>query len=86
MDKKLDEETENLILKTINETKDVIGLHDFRTRQSGKDKFIQFHLELDERFSLLKAHEIADGLENKLMSLIPDAEIIIHEDPTKVVE
>jgi ferrous-iron efflux pump FieF len=86
MDKKLDEETENLILKTINETKDVIGLHDFRTRQSGKDKFIQFHLELDERFSLLKAHEIADGLEKKLMSLIPDAEIIIHEDPTKVTE
>jgi len=85
MDKKLDEETENLILKTINATDDVLGFHDFKTRQSGKHKFIQFHLELDENFSLLKAHEIADGLETKLLSLIPDAEVIIHEDPTKVV-
>ncbi len=83
MDKKLDEETEALILKTINDTPQALGYHDFRTRQSGKDKFIQFHLELDDRLSLLKAHEIADGLEKKLMDLIPDAEIIIHEDPTK---
>ncbi|MCF6318242.1 MAG: cation diffusion facilitator family transporter [Proteobacteria bacterium] len=83
MDKKLDEETEALILKTINDTPQALGYHDFRTRQSGKDKFIQFHLELDDRLSLLKAHEIADGLEKKLMALIPDAEIIIHEDPTK---
>jgi len=86
MDKKLDEDTENLILKTINETKDVLGFHDFKTRQSGQLVFIQFHLELDERLSLLKAHEIADGLEKKLMALIPDADIIIHEDPTKVQE
>lgn len=85
MDKKLDDETESLILETINETKDVIGIHDFRTRQSGKDKFIQFHLELDDRFSLLKAHEIADGLEKKLITLIPGAEVIIHEDPTSIV-
>ena len=84
MDKKLDEETENLIIKTINATDDVLGFHDFKTRQSGKNKFIQFHLELNENFSLLKAHEIADGLEIKLLALIPDAEVIIHEDPTKI--
>ena len=86
MDKKLDEETEALILKTINQTKDVLGFHDFKTRQSGQLIFIQFHLELDERLSLLKAHEIADGLEKNLKSLIPDADIIIHEDPTKITE
>jgi len=81
MDRNLDEETEELILKTINETKDILGLHDFKTRQSGKHKFIQFHLEMDSSFSLLKAHEIADGLEQRLLALIPDAEVIIHEDP-----
>ena len=81
MDQNLDKETEELILKTISETKDVLGIHDFKTRQSGKSKFIQFHLEMDSGFSLLKAHEIADGLEQRLIALIPDAEIIIHEDP-----
>jgi len=81
MDKNLDKETEALILKTITETEDTLGIHDFKTRQSGKNKFIQFHLEMDSSFSLLKAHEIADGLEKRLMELIPDAEVIIHEDP-----
>lgn len=82
MDKKLDDETESLIIKTIEETESALGYHDFRTRQSGKDKFIQFHLELDNTLSLIQAHEIADDLERKLMKLIPDAEVIIHEDPT----
>ncbi len=84
MDKKLDEETEQLIIKTINETKGAFGYHDLRTRQSGKDKFIQFHLELDDSLSLVNAHEIADSLEKKLRVLIPDAEVMIHEDPTSI--
>jgi ferrous-iron efflux pump FieF len=84
MDKKLDTETEALIIETIKATEKALGYHDFRTRQSGKNKFIQFHLELDDRLTLLEAHAIADGLEKKLMALIPDAEVIIHEDPTAV--
>lgn len=86
MDKKLDAETEALIVETIKTTEESLGYHDFRTRQSGKNKFIQFHLELDDRLTLLEAHAIADGLEKKLMALIPDAEVIIHEDPTKLIE
>jgi ferrous-iron efflux pump FieF len=82
MDKKLDEKTEELIVKTIKEAQGTLGYHDLRTRQSGKDKFIQFHLELDDTLSLIDAHAIADGLEKKLMALIPDAEVMIHEDPT----
>ncbi len=84
MDKKLDEETEKKIIQAISETQGAMGFHDLRTRQSGKDKFIQFHLELDDRLSLIDAHAIADGLEKKLMALIPDAEVMIHEDPTSV--
>ncbi len=84
MDKNLDEETENLILDTIRQNKDALGIHDFKTRQSGKNKFIQFHLELDNSLSLLQAHAIADKLEKQLQQLIPDAEIIIHQDPTEV--
>ena len=84
MDKKLDEKTEQLIRDTISKTQGALGVHDFKTRQSGKHKFIQFHLELDENLSLLQAHGIADKLEKELLDLIPDAEIIIHQDPTKV--
>lgn len=85
MDKKLDDATEQLIIETIKNTKQAIGYHDFRTRQSGKDKFIQFHLEIDDSLSFLQAHKIADTLEKQLMQLIPDAEIIIHQDPKKIL-
>jgi len=86
MDKKLDSKTEDMIIQTIHSCDQALGYHDFRTRQSGKNKFIQLHLELDDRLSLLEAHAIADGLEKKLMALIPDAEVIIHEDPTAVID
>ena len=84
MDKKLDQETEELIRDTIRATKYSLGFHDLRTRQSGKDKFIQFHLELDDSLSLIRAHTIADDLEKKLMKLISNAKVIIHEDPISV--
>lgn len=85
MDKKLDQETEELIRETIRATKYSLGFHDLRTRQSGKDKFIQFHLELDDSLSLIRAHTIADDLEKKLIKLITNSKVIIHEDPISVI-
>jgi ferrous-iron efflux pump FieF len=86
MDKKLDEETEQLIYSTVESSKNdkVFGLHDLRTRQSGKNKFIQFHLELDDSLTLIEAHAISDRLEKQLMCLIEHAEVIIHEDPIQI--
>ena len=36
--------------------------------------------------SLYEAHRIADQVENEILAAYPGAEIIIHEDPTGVVE
>lgn len=57
------------------------GLHDLRTRRSGTMIFIQFHLELDSTLSLFAAHQIAEQVQQELMTLFPEVEIIIHEDP-----
>jgi ferrous-iron efflux pump FieF len=61
-------------------------LHDLRTRQSGNQVFIQFHLELDPRISLREAHRISDEIEAQILGLFPGAGVIIHQDPADIAE
>jgi ferrous-iron efflux pump FieF len=65
---------------------EVIDMHDLRTRSSGRDSFIQLHLELPSDISLMEAHHIADHVELRLREAFPDAEVIIHQDPAGVDE
>jgi ferrous-iron efflux pump FieF len=60
---------------------EVAAVHDMRTRAAGPTAFIQLHLEMDGTMSLLRAHQIADGVEAELRRAYPHAEIIIHQDP-----
>jgi ferrous-iron efflux pump FieF len=62
-----------------------LGLHELRTRQSGPQRFIQFHLELDDHLSLLEAHSIGDEIEDEICQALAPCEVFIHPDPTSVV-
>lgn len=57
------------------------GHHDLKTRMAGHRVFISLHVELDGRQTLNAAHAVADGLEHRLETAIPGAEVIIHLDP-----
>jgi len=59
----------------------VWGIHDLRTRSAGLQDFIQMHLDMDEKLSLLEAHDVANDVELALQAAFPHAEIIIHQDP-----
>lgn len=60
---------------------EAVNIHDLRTRAAGSRTFIQFHLELDSAISLMRAHEISDDVEARIIEAFPDAEVIIHQDP-----
>lgn len=60
---------------------EVRGVHDLRTRQSGLQPFIQFHLELDGEMTLNAAHRIVDQVERDLQAAFPGAEVMVHADP-----
>ncbi len=62
------------------------AIHDLRTRASGTQTFIQFHLELDGNLTLMQAHEIADSIEAVILGEFPGAEVIIHQDPAGLPE
>ena len=63
MDKELPDDEKQSIFDIARAHTDVHGVHDIRTRQGGKVKFIQMHLELDDNLTLIRAHNIADEVE-----------------------
>jgi len=81
LDRELDADTRLKIVELVQEDPHVKGMHDLRTRESGKTTFIQCHLELDGSLSLREAHEIADKTEARIRAAFDDAEVIIHQDP-----
>jgi ferrous-iron efflux pump FieF len=81
MDRELPEEERQGILRIARNHAHVRGVHDLRTRQSGADKFVQLHLELDEDLSLKQAHDIADQVVGEICKIFPSAHVIVHQDP-----
>lgn len=74
------------ILKIVSAFPETRGVHELKTRSAANKPFIQFHLELDGKISLLEAHRISDMVEDELMKHFKNAEIIIHQDPEGLEE
>ena len=64
----------------------VLKVHDLRTRVSGRDRFIQMHIELDGGISLINAHAVSDEVERRILAAFPGAEVMIHQDPAGIAE
>ena len=56
MDSELSDEELSRIKTIVLKHEQAMGIHELRTRQSGAQRFIQFHLELSDHLSLLEAH------------------------------
>ncbi|MFC0118011.1 cation diffusion facilitator family transporter [Pseudoalteromonas xiamenensis] len=82
MDKELPDDEKEAILRIATEHEQVFGVHDLRTRQSGKMKFIQLHLELPKDLPLWHAHQIAVEVMRAIEAAFPDEmDVLIHQDP-----
>jgi ferrous-iron efflux pump FieF len=81
MDREMEDADRDRIKEIARAHPEVRDLHDLRTRVSGQDRFIQFHLELSPDILLKAAHRISDEVEARLVAAFPGAEVIIHQDP-----
>jgi ferrous-iron efflux pump FieF len=86
MDRELPQDDRRRIRDIATRHPDVISIHDLRTRSSGTQTFIQFHMELDGNLTLNEAHVIADTVMADVERAFPNAEVLIHEDPYGVDE
>jgi ferrous-iron efflux pump FieF len=86
MDQELPDEARARIRKIAEAHPGVRSVHDLRTRAAGPTAFIQIHLEMDGNLTLNAAHRISDAVETQILSVFPNAEVMIHQDPEGVEE
>ena len=65
-----------VIEKCINESK--YTYHDLKSRQSGRERFIEFHLEMPGDVPLKDVHQKCDEIEDLIKSKISHINILIH--------
>jgi ferrous-iron efflux pump FieF len=81
MDRAADPELIAEIERIVQSHPGVRGFHDLRTRTAGTRVFIQVHLELDGAQPLYAAHATAAAVRRALLDAVPNADVIIHQDP-----
>lgn len=86
MDHEMADDEKQMIIDIIKSHVKVNGFHDLKTRYAGIKPFIQVHLELKANMTIKEAHIIAHEIEHAILLKIPNAEIIIHQDPEGVDE
>lgn len=86
IDRELPDDERNRIKAIAAAVPGVMEVHDLRTRMSGTHIFVQFHAVFDGALSLTEAHAISDRVEAAIILAFPNAEVLIHSDPSTVVE
>ncbi|MGE7676470.1 cation diffusion facilitator family transporter [Lysinibacillus sp. NPDC094403] len=82
LDARLSKEEEEQIIQIIESFKDeYIEYHDFRTRRSGAEEYIDFHLVVTSNKSIETVHDLCDRIEEKINSIFHKANILIHLEP-----
>ncbi len=81
MDRELDDAVREKIERLALAHDAVRGIHELRTRRSGQMAFIQLHLEMEPLLTLAEAHAIADTVEAEIRAAVPEADVLIHQDP-----
>ncbi|HEX9794017.1 MAG TPA: cation diffusion facilitator family transporter [Planctomycetota bacterium] len=59
----------------------VAGFHDLRTRRSGRDVFLEVHLDVDRCLSFVAAHEAAEEVAAAIEAAVPRSRVTVHADP-----
>lgn len=86
MDKEWPQEKKDRFVAVLARHPELKGVHDLRTRTAGNRDFVQFHVWVDPKMSLGRAHRIMDEVEARLRAEFPDTEIIIHPEPDGLMD
>ncbi len=62
-------------------SQEFIEYHDFRTRRSGAEEYIDFHLIVDGKTTIEDVHQLCDRIEERIQLEFPHAQIFIHVEP-----
>jgi len=76
---------QDVIISCITEHRaQLAGYHKIRTRRSGNQRFVDFHLVIPKNASLEDAHSMCDHLEEDIESKLPNSSVTIHVEPCDI--
>jgi len=82
MDVRLPEEDETQIHQSIlAHHPEVRGFHHLRTRRSGRQRYVEFHLLVDPARTIQEVHDLSDKIETDIRKRLPGAIVTIHPEP-----
>ena len=81
MDREWPDTEREAFLAATKEYPELAGIHDVRTRLSGANRFVQFHVWVPADWTVRQAHDRLDRVEEQLQARFPGTEILIHVDP-----
>jgi cation diffusion facilitator family transporter len=58
-----------------------MAFHALRTRQAGARKFVDFHLLVPGYFSVRRAHDLGNHVEDAVRAILPSVEVTVHLEP-----
>ncbi|MFH6684394.1 cation diffusion facilitator family transporter [Bacillus amyloliquefaciens] len=82
IDTRLSEEEEKTILKIIDTFhQEFIEIHDFRTRRSGPQEYIDFHMVVASHVTIKDVHDLCDRIERDITDEFKQPQVMIHPEP-----
>lgn len=73
---------EILQIRTIvNRNPEVLGMHRLRTRLAGNSRTIDLHIVVPADWSVVRAHDLAESIEDEIAAELAPATVVIHVDP-----
>ena len=57
------------------------SFHKLKTRKSGPDRFIEFHLVVHKDLTVKDAHDICDDITKLILVKLPNTTVMIHTEP-----
>ncbi|MCL2390645.1 MAG: cation diffusion facilitator family transporter [Endomicrobia bacterium] len=81
-DVSLSQEEVALVENIVRSYRDIIsGYHDLKTRKSGNRCFVEVHILVSPKMTVLQSHEITREIDNKIAEKLKNVLVTIHVEP-----
>lgn len=81
MDSQLPAADIELVRRVLEEDPSVLAYHKLRSRHSGKERFVDAHVLMDDDLTLAEAHSLTEDVEEKVRAALPNTEVTLHTEP-----
>ncbi|MHC9541504.1 MAG: cation-efflux pump [Vulcanimicrobiota bacterium] len=81
VDSRLSENEESQIKAVLDGLPELKGYHNFRSRRSGNDRFVDFHILVSERMDLKDAHDLTRKIKASITTILANTNVTIHVEP-----